>query len=466
MLFGITTEQETQRGRGNQLEHVRSLGYRITTISTRPAELYASKGETRYRVRYRKPDGTQTDKRGFKRKVDAENWAAKRVTVAKAEGTYIDPQAGKATVGELAPAWLAKKKLSTKPSHYRNLEGAWEKWVKPEWGNTPVSAVTRETVQQWVTGISQGKTVKDERGNEIVLAKPRSASVVLRAHGVLAGILDDAKKDRRIPDNPARGIELPRKRRKKHVYLTAEQLDRLAGSVTPWRRDLVLVLGLCGMRWGELIPLRVMDVDLEKHRIYIGVSAPMVGGVIIPDDTKTYKARAIMYPVVLDPIMRRLCADRKPGDLLFEQPGREGMMIREWGNASRDDGWLSVGLRRAGIPGHLTIHDLRHTAASLMVRAGANVKAVQRQLGHKSAAMTLDVYADLFDDDLDELSERMGEMLARENVGKMWAKIEPRLAAVTTKKPAPPAAVKLVELSAMPGGAELCVVMRRGRGVV
>ena len=70
----------------------------------------------------------------------------------------------------------------------------------------------------------------------------------------------------------------------------------------------------------------------------------------------------------------------------------------------------------------MTVHDLRHTAASLMVKAGANVKAVQRQLGHASAAMTLDVYADLFDDDLDELSERMGEMLARENVGKMWAK--------------------------------------------
>ena len=171
--------------------------------------------------------------------------------MAKAEGTYIDPTAGKITVGELAPAWLAKKKLSAKPSHYRNLEGAWEKWVKPEWGNTPVSAVTREAAQRWVTGISKGKTAKDEQGNEIVLAKPRSASVVLRAHGVLAGILDDAKADRRIPDNPARGIELPRKRRKKHVYLTAEQLDRLAGSVMPWRRDLVLVLGLCGMRWGR-----------------------------------------------------------------------------------------------------------------------------------------------------------------------------------------------------------------------
>lgn len=56
-----------------------------------------------------------------------------------------------------------------------------------------------------------------------------------------------------------------------------------------------------------------------------------------------------------------------------------------------------------------------------MVKSGANVKAVQRQLGHASAAMTLDVYADLFDDDLDALSEAMSDLLLRENVGKMWA---------------------------------------------
>jgi integrase len=55
----------------------------------------------------------------------------------------------------------------------------------------------------------------------------------------------------------------------------------------------------------------------------------------------------------------------------------------------------------------VTIHDLRHTAASLAVSAGANVKAVQRMLGHASAAMTLDVYADLFDDDLDAVAEAL-----------------------------------------------------------
>ncbi len=57
--------------------------------------------------------------------------------------------------------------------------------------------------------------------------------------------------------------------------------------------------------------------------------------------------------------------------------------------------------------GELTPHELRHTAASLAVAAGANVKAVQRMLGHASAAMTLDVYSGLFDDDLDAVAERL-----------------------------------------------------------
>ncbi|MDQ1531443.1 MAG: hypothetical protein QOE37_1548 [Microbacteriaceae bacterium] len=66
-------------------------------------------------------------------------------------------------------------------------------------------------------------------------------------------------------------------------------------------------------------------------------------------------------------------------------------------------------------------HALRHTAASLAVSAGANVKAVQRMLGHASAAMTLDVYADLFDDDLDSVADRLDEGLTRSNVAQLWA---------------------------------------------
>ena len=77
--------------------------------------------------------------------------------------------------------------------------------------------------------------------------------------------------------------------------------------------------------------------------------------------------------------------------------------------------WLAAAVRRCqesdpAFPS-LTAHDLRHTAASLAIHSGANPKVVQRMLGHASAAMTLDVYADLFESDLDAVAE---------NVAKMW----------------------------------------------
>jgi hypothetical protein len=73
--------------------------------------------------------------------------------------------------------------------------------------------------------------------------------------------------------------------------------------------------------------------------------------------------------------------------------------------------WFDAAARAIGEPG-LTPHELRHTAASLAIRAGANVKAVQRMLGHASAAMTLDRYADLFDDDLDDVADRLDALRA------------------------------------------------------
>src|SRR5690606_18276604 len=75
------------------------------------------------------------------------------------------------------------------------------------------------------------------------------------------------------------------------------------------------------------------------------------------------------------------------------------------------NGWFAGAVRRARRIDpdfrRVTPHDLRHTAASLAVSAGANVKALQRMLGHASAAMTLDTYADLFDDDLDYVADAL-----------------------------------------------------------
>jgi integrase len=101
-----------------------------------------------------------------------------------------------------------------------------------------------------------------------------------------------------------------------------------------------------------------------------------------------------------------LLAGKAPDDLVFTAP--EGGLLRLTNFRRRhfDQAAQSVGLEG------LTPHELRHTAASLAVSAGANVKSVQRMLGHASAAMTLDVYSGLFDDDLDAVAERLDNAAA------------------------------------------------------
>lgn len=86
---------------------------------------------------------------------------------------------------------------------------------------------------------------------------------------------------------------------------------------------------------------------------------------------------------------------------------------------TQGDGWFAGARKRSveldeTFPPKLTLHDLSHTAASLAISAGANVKAVQRMLGHASAAMTLDTYADLFDDDPDAVAEALHVAKIRE----------------------------------------------------
>lgn len=113
---------------------------------------YMLKAGRRWRVTYRKPDGSQTCKRGFLRKRDAQEWAAEHVTMAVARGGFIDPQAGRVTVGGLWPAWIAKKRVSSKASYVESLERAWRVHVEPKWGVRRLSSIHRNEVQEWVTG--------------------------------------------------------------------------------------------------------------------------------------------------------------------------------------------------------------------------------------------------------------------------------------------------------------------------
>lgn len=346
---------------------------------------YSTTGGKRYRVRYRRPDGGQTDKRGFKTKRDAELFLA-TIEIHKSNGTFLDPARSRATIADLGPSWLAAKQASLKPSSYQPVEVAWRLRVKPRWGRVPLTDIAHSDVKTWIAQLNR------ELG----------ASVVIRTYGVLASILDDAVHDRRIALNPARGgkMGLPKKIASRHIYLSHRQVDDLAVA-SGTNATLIRTLAYTGMRWAEISALRVNSIDFTRSRIWVVQNAVEVGSQIFEGTPKSHKIRAVPMPMFLRDELAARVAGFGPEDLVF--PSKAGTFMRRVRTSKESKSWFKTATESIGVR-NITIHDLRHTAASLAVQSGANVKAIQRMLGHASAAMTLDVYADLFDDDLDMVS--------------------------------------------------------------
>lgn len=359
-------------------------------------------GETRYRIIYRRPDNKQTQERGFKRKRDAENRLAE-VEVSKHRGEYVNPSDSNATIGDLGAAWLHAHEAAVKPSTYNSTETSWRIHVAPKWGARRVGSIRHTEVAAWVAS----------------LGKERSATIVKRAHGILAAILDGAVKDRRISTNPARDIKTPRKTAKPRVYLTHAQVERVAAaSLHP---ELLRFLAYTGLRWGEATGLRVKHLDRVRRRANITENAVNVGGKVVVGTPKTHERRSVPYPQFLDDDLERMCAGKTQDALVWSGAGggylgpgnaASGWFERAVQHVIAEDEKAAAKARELKqdeppVMKRATPHDFRHTAASLAISAGANVKAVQRMLGHASAAMTLDTYADLFEDDLDSVAEAL-----------------------------------------------------------
>jgi integrase len=382
---------------------------------------YESKAGKRYRVLYRKPDHSQGQKRGFTTKKAAQLYLAS-MEVAKARGEFVDASASRITVGALGEPWLVSL-THLKPSSLEPIQIAWRLYVEPRWGSVSLSGITHTDVQTWVSQLTLGtaKTGHPKPG-------PRSPTVVLRAYGVLAAILDAAVADRRLVANPARGVSLPRKVKKPRVYLSHAQVELLASSAGK-HGTLVEFLAYTGLRWGEAIGLRVRSIDTLKRRVSITENAVRVGGKIIVGTPKTHASRAVPYPEFLTLPLARACAGKSPEALVF------GAGLVHLNTPSSMDGWFeaAIALARKEDPTfpRLTLHELRHTAASLSISAGANVKVVQRMMGHASAAMTLDTYADLFDSDLDTSAVALDAARSASNVANSLPRAAETQAVVT-----------------------------------
>jgi integrase len=350
------------------------------------AQVTRNSRDGRWIARWRDPAGHQR-KKSFARKVDAQRWLDQALSDLH-RGRYIDPVGAKAKTGDYAVRWasgLAHLKVST-ATRYRGIVRV---HIVPRWGTWPLGKITLSDVNTWIADL-------DAAG-----LRPGS---VRQTHRVFSLILDTAVADGRIARNPAAGAKLPRRVRNEPVFLTAQQVVELARASKP--QDLpVLTLAFTGLRFGELAGLKVRRFDPVRRRLTVSESVTEVGGRLTWSTPKTHQTRSVPVPRTLATRIEELVRGRNPDDPVFTAPDGGVLRLGNWRVRFFDPARDAAGL------GDLTPHDLRHTAASLAIASGANVKAVQRMLGHASAAMTLDVYAGLFGDDLDAVAEALDSLM-------------------------------------------------------
>ena len=368
--------------------------------SVKPYE--TAKGR-RYRVQYRRPDQRLTQKRGFRTKREAELFLA-TVEVDMSQGRYIDPSLARVTVADWMQIWLSARGdlRATTRSRVRQII---QKHIDPGLGPIQIGNLSRLQVQEWASSL------------------PGAPATVRKTVNVLSGALQFAVEDGRLPSNPAQRLKLPKVVKTAKRYLSHEQvadLSRAVGQISGGFQHgyhlVVLVLAYCGLRWGELSGLRVRDVDLARRRLTIRHTVVADRGYQRVEAPKDYEQRSIPIPQFLCQPLARQIAGYQPDEPVFQ-----GIRTKTWlRNHVFRVGWFDRAAAQVGLEG-LTPHELRHTAASLAISAGANVKAVQRILGHASAAVTLDVYADLFDEDLDTVGVSLDRIAMQTSIADVVA---------------------------------------------
>jgi integrase len=342
-------------------------------------------GSRRYQVRYVGPDGRERAKT-FGRRADADRFAAS-VETDKARGEWIDPRLGRTTVADWAEGWLARL-AHVQPKTRVGYESLLRTCVLPAFGTTPLARVEQPAVAAWVAEMR---------------ARGLSPSRIRQAYRVMSSLMAAAVQGGYLARSPCTGIRLPRAARRDATLLTAAEVDRLADAAGA-HGTLIYLLAYGGLRWGEVAALRRRRCDLLRRRVEVAEAVSDVNGRLVYGPTKTFERRWVRLPDFLaEQLARQLeGVGADPDELVFR--GQRGAPLRYqsfrravWDRAVAD----------AGLSDGVTPHCLRHTCASLLIASGADPVAVQRHLGHRDVTTTMNIYAGLFPNRLDEIAEAL-----------------------------------------------------------
>ena len=315
-------------------------------------------------------------------------------------------QPHQSTVGEWMDIWFENyAKVKVRPSSHQTYRGYIDNHIKPNIGKVPLEKLTPLELQKFYKKLlEQGRAGRLESRHQ---AKGLSPKTVRNIHQIISSAMNLAREQKLITANPAEGCALPRLEHKEMKTLLVEQLQSfLRESKDSGVFELYYLELATGLRRGELLGLKWVDIDLERGDLRVRRQIARINGEVVEAPLKTKNAYRTL-PLSADAIDVLMQQRRKTGNSEWVFPSPTG------GPLSPDSvlHMLHRVLKRAGLP-KVRFHDLRHTFATLALQSGVDIKTVSGMLGHFSAGFTLDTYAHVTTSAKREAAKTMGSLLS------------------------------------------------------
>ena len=244
-------------------------------------------------------------------------------------------------------------------------------------GDVGIDLITRDDIEAWVRHRSKTPTKRTKQ--------PPAAKTIANEHCLISTIFTHAMERGWCATNPAKGVRLPKAIRAERAILTEQEFLTLWGEFSDRYKPLVWLLGATGMRWGEATAIQWRDIagttiSVQRAWKHGSGSKRELGA---PKTARAYR-RIETTRSVID----SLGTPGAPGDLIFTNTAGTHINYQTFYR----DHWKPA-CKEAGVS--VTIHGLRHFAASYMLSQGADIFEVSRALGHESVSTTSDVYGHL-----------------------------------------------------------------------
>lgn len=327
------------------------------------------------------------------------------------------------TVAKFLEGWLEHTlKNRAKPRSVESFTAIVNRHIVPVLGRIRLDKLTPQQVQALLEKKREPYKTKNKAG-KVIEKHGLAPQSIAGIRTVLRSALGQALKWGMVARNVATLIDPPRIPRPQTHAIDVDGARKLLETARGERFEAILVLALTlGLRRGEILGLRWSDVDFEKRALRVNQAVQRIGGKLQVTELKTERSRRVV--AIPESVVRALKTRRA-------QQAQERLLAgSEWKDSdlafTNPNGWPlePITLHRdykrmltaAGLPSKVRFHDLRHTAASLLLAQGVHLRVIMELLGHSSISLTANTYAHVMPAAMRDVADKMETIFASQLV--------------------------------------------------